>query len=92
MKSAKTVAKLFKGCHIDSYDVLDGVVHVFNISDKKGAKLRYLLREQPENVMWAWSRTVKEQAQTDEIRKALISMIDANTNVSPKAALRLAGN
>ena len=92
MKSAKTVIKLFKDCHIDSYDVADGVIHIFNISNKKGAKIRYLLREQPANVMWVWSRTIKEQAQTDEVRKALISMIDAKTNVSPRAALRLAGN
>lgn len=92
MKSAKTVIRLFKDCHIDSYDVADGVIHIFNISNKKGAKICYLLREQPANVMWVWSRTIKEQAQTDEVRKALISMIDAKTNVSPRAALRLAGN
>lgn len=92
MKSAKTVTKLFKDCHIDSYDVADGVVHIFNISNKKGAKIRYLLREQPENVMYVWSATIKEQSQADEIRKALISMIDAKTILSPRAALRLAEN
>ena len=90
MKSAKTVIKLFKGCHIDFYDVIDGVVHVFDVTTKQGAKARYKLMEEPPNVMFIWSATIKEQAQADEIRKALTSMIGKDTIISPKAAELLA--
>ena len=92
MKSAKTVLKLFKGCHIDSYDVIEGVMHVFNVTTKQGAKAQYRLMEDPPNVMYVWSATIKEQSQAYEIRKALISLIDENTIIWPKAALRLAEN
>ena len=91
MKSSKTIAKIFKGCKVISFDIVDGVVHVFRMRSKTGADMTYKFDvsdiSEPCGRL-VWKVKIEERRRMDAIRMALMSLVDGDTRIPPYAQAR----
>ena len=92
MKGKNELRKMFKGCKVMSVDVIDGVVHVFWLMTKYGGEARYRFDLDKEfhgryGCYGCYTRNMfdRERKQESEIMSALVSMIDADTRLEPRA-------
>lgn len=91
MKNEKAIAKLFKGCVLEAYDLIDGFAHVFYLRSKTGARMRYRLDEPDANErdfalkyhpMGAFCKEMRQEA---ALKSFLLSLVTDNTRLEPRA-------
>ena len=91
--SIKSIAKLFKGCHIDEFGIVDGCVHYFFVRTPKGGSSTYKfdvtdINEYFNNYIGKvnrtpkmWDMLLKDRKRMDNIRIALMTLIDDDTRI-----------
>lgn len=91
MKNQNSILKLFKGCALVAYDLIDGVTHVFVLRSRTGGRMRYRIDEPDGKDI---ERAIKygmahqcsrEYRQEEELRRALSSMVTPDTQLNPQA-------
>ena len=94
MKSAKSIIKMFKGCKVTHFDIIDGYLHYFRIRTKTGGESTYKFNVEDITYTFKklslcaqtpmmWSLIIKERKRADEVRMALMALIDEETIIPP---------